>query len=428
MTVEFKLPDIGEGVAEGEIVQWLVSVGDTIAEDQSLVEIMTDKVTAEIPSPCNGVIKELRGSVGDVIPVESVIVVIDKDASGGATKPTKKEKKQAAETEASGNAVSAPAAVATQSKPSVSTGSSVSNHQRSEGSRVLAAPATRKLARTLGLDLNTIAGSGPRGRVTPDDVKLASSNPAAACSRQAGSVVTLPSGGGSDAETRSPYTGMRRKIGDHLVKSKQTAPHFAYVDEVDVTDLVKMRKQLKADAAEQGVKLTYLAFIVKAVVDGLKQYPTLNSSLDEASNTLVQKHYYNIGIAVDTPQGLVVPVIHHAENMSILQLALAIQQLSEKARSGTLSQKDITGGTFTITSIGSIGGLFGVPIINYPEVAILGVNQIAQRPVVRDGNIEVADIMYLSSSCDHRVVDGADTARFMNHVKALLESSARLLM
>lgn len=425
MTVEFKLPDIGEGVAEGEIVQWLVSVGDTIAEDQSLVEIMTDKVTAEIPSPCNGVIKELRGNVGDVIPVESVIVIIDSHSADSKKTSATPEKTAA---EANGHAVSAPAAVATQSKPSISTGSSVSNHQRSEGSRVLAAPATRKLARTLGLDLNTIAGTGPRGRVTPDDVKLASASPVAACSRQAGSVVTLPTASGSQSETRVPYTGIRRKIGDHLVKSKQTAPHFAYVDEVDVTDLVKLRKQLKADAAEQGVKLTYLAFIVKAVVDGLKQFPTLNSSLDEACNTLIQKQYYNIGIAVDTPQGLVVPVIHHAETLSVLQIALAIHQLSDKARSGTLSQQDMTGGTFTITSIGSIGGLFGIPIINMPEVAILGVNQIAQRPVVRDGQIEVADIMYLSSSCDHRVVDGADTARFMNHVKAMLEAPARLLM
>lgn len=424
MTVEFKLPDIGEGVAEGEIVQWLVKPGDTVAEDQSLVEIMTDKVTAEIPSPCSGTIVECRGNVGDIIPVETVIVVIDShSADQKSTKSVSNE--QTAEINGKPAEQSTLAATATKAP----TSGVASSAPRQRGERPLAAPATRKLARTLRVDLNTVAGTGPRGRVTPDDVRLASSQPAAACSRGGAGMVSLPSQAvASTNEVRVPYTGMRRKIGDHLVKSKQTAPHFAYVDEVDVTDLVRLRKQLKSDAAEQGVKLTYLAFIVKAVVEGLKQFPSLNSTLDETSNTLIQKQYYHIGIAVDTDQGLVVPVIRHAETMSVLQIALAIGQLSEKARNGTLSQQDVTGGTFTITSIGNVGGLFGIPIINYPEVAILGVNKIAQRPVVMDGEIGIADIMYLSSSCDHRVVDGADTARFMNHVKDLLEEPARLLI
>lgn len=417
MAVEFKLPDIGEGVAEGEIVQWLVKPGDVVAEDQSLVEIMTDKVTAEIPSPCAGTIVECRGDVGDIIPVETVIVVIDRDGSVAKPSSDKAVEKQA---EANGKPEAAPVASATATLPRPAI-------QRAAGEKATAAPATRKLARTLRVDINSIMGSGSRGRVTPDDVKLAASQPAAACARS-GATLTLPQAVGSTDEVRVPYTGMRRKIGDHLVKSKQTAPHFAYVDEVDVTDLVRLRKQLKADAAEQGVKLTYLAFIVKAVVEGLKQFPTLNSTLDDSSNTLIQKQYYHIGVAVDTPQGLVVPVIKHAETLSVLQIALAIGQLSEKARTGTLSQQDVTGGTFTITSIGNVGGLFGIPIINYPEVAILGVNKIAPRPVVVDGEIGIADIMYLSSSCDHRVVDGADTARFMNHVKDLLESPARLLI
>lgn len=412
--MKFKLPDIGEGVAEGEIVQWLVKPGDAIKEDQALVEVMTDKVTAEIPSPVTGVIQQLFGDAGQVIAVGSVIAEIDTDGSAMSPSPAKAEEAIPASNTATVKSdcpviqpVPAPAATAVLAKPT--------------NGRVLAAPATRKRARTLGVDLAALIGTGPKGRITPSDVAQAAagggSQPAFATA-----TVLIP------ADRREAFKGIRRKIAEHLSLSKQKAPHFAYVEEVDVTDLVNLRKQLKPTAAEQGIKLTYLPFIMLAVSQALSEFPVLNSTLDEDAGELVYKGAHNLGMAVDTDNGLVVPVIPKAQGQPLLALAQQVNQLADKARTGQLSQADVTGGTFTITSIGSIGGLFGVPIINYPEVGILGINSIMPRPVVVDGDIVVRDILYLSLSCDHRVVDGADAARFMNTLKALLEAPARLLI
>jgi pyruvate dehydrogenase E2 component (dihydrolipoamide acetyltransferase) len=415
MALEFKLPDIGEGVAEGEIVQWLVKPGDAIKEDQAMVEIMTDKVTAEIPSPCTGVITELRGAAGEVIAVGTVIAVID-TANCAAGKP-------AAEKELVATAASPVASCATQALMNgmASNSATAARNTTTALGKVLAAPATRKLATTMGVALASVPGTGERGRVTPDDVRRAAAGGGVAVSSR-------PSLVGSKTEQRKPFSGIRKKIAEHLTLSKHKAPHFAYVEEIDVTELVKLRSQLKPDAEQRGIKLTYLPFIVQAVVSGLKAFPMLNSTLDETTNELVEKHYYNVGIATDTPNGLVVPVIPHAETLDLWGVASAIQATAEKARSGRLTPADMAGGTFTLTSIGSIGGLFGIPIINYPEVGILGINRIVPRPVVRDGQIVIRDIMYLSLSCDHRVVDGADGARFVNHVKNLLEQPYRLLM
>ncbi|MDH4380109.1 MAG: dihydrolipoamide acetyltransferase family protein [Vampirovibrionales bacterium] len=422
MALEFKLPDIGEGVAEGEIVQWLVKPGDAIKEDQAMVEIMTDKVTAEIPSPCTGVITELRGAAGDVIAVGTVIAVIDttgKPAFSTESKVTSKELVAAAP--------SPVASCATQALMSGLMNGMAGGVARTEKiattalGKVLAAPATRKLATTMGVALTSVPGTGERGRVTPDDVRRAAAGGNVAVSSR-------PSMVARKTEQRKPFSGIRKKIAEHLTLSKHKAPHFAYVEEIDVTELVKLRSQVKVDGEQRGIKLTYLPFIVQAVVSGLKAFPMLNSTLDETTNELVEKHYYNIGIATDTPNGLVVPVIPHAETLDLWGIASAIQATAEKARSGKLTPADMTGGTFTLTSIGSMGGLFGIPIINFPEVGILGINRIVPRPVVRDGQIVVRDILYLSLSCDHRVVDGADGARFINHVKNLLEQPYRLLM
>lgn len=413
--MQFKLPDIGEGVAEGEIVQWLVNPGDTIKEDQALVEVMTDKVTAEIPSPVTGTIQQLFGEAGDVIAVGSVIADIDTDDSATdkpAEKMTEPASPQPLETKQQANPQPAVATVA--SAPSAPT----------SNNKVLAAPATRKRARQLGVNLATVAGSGPKGRITPSDVAAATNGHrnGNASFLPAGSTVSIP------ADRREPFKGIRRKIAEHLSLSKQKAPHFAYVEEVDVTELVNLRQQLKPVAAEKDIKLTYLPFIMLAVSRALSEFPVLNSALDEAAGELVYKGAHNLGLAVDTDNGLVVPNIPKVQGQSLLSLAQQVNQLAEKARSGSLSQTDVTGGTFTITSIGSIGGLFGVPIINYPEVAILGVNSIRPRPMVVDGEIAVREVLYLSLSCDHRVVDGADAARFMNRLKALLEQPARLLV
>jgi pyruvate dehydrogenase E2 component (dihydrolipoamide acetyltransferase) len=413
--MQFKLPDIGEGVAEGEIVQWLVNPGDTIKEDQALVEVMTDKVTAEIPSPVTGTIQQLFGEAGDVIAVGSVIADIDTDGSA-TDKPAANTSEPASpkpiETKQQANPQPAVATVA--SAPSAPT----------SNDKVLAAPATRKRARQLGVNLTTVAGTGPKGRITPSDVAAAANghNNNNGAFTGAASTVSIP------ADRREPFKGIRRKIAEHLSLSKQKAPHFAYVEEIDVTELVSLRKQLKNDAAEQGIKLTYLPFIMLAVSRALSEFPILNSTLDDTAGELVYKGAHNLGMAVDTDNGLVVPNIPKVQGQTLLGLAQQVNQLADKARTGSLSQADVTGGTFTITSIGSIGGLFGVPIINYPEVAILGVNSIRPRPMVVDGDIAVREVLYLSLSCDHRVVDGADAARFMNTLKALLEQPARLLV
>lgn len=412
MALQFKLPDIGEGIAEGEIVQWLVKPGDTVAEDQPLVEVMTDKVTAEIPSPVSGVIQETFGAAGEVIKVGAVIAVIETADAASAPKQSKKTEKKAEATTAAATNGSSRAMTAV-SQPAI---------PQSASRKVLAAPATRRLARELGVDLALISGSGPRGRVTPDDVRGFSGGHGQAS-------MPLPrTFAAEETERRVPFIGMRRKIAEHLVKSKQTAPHFAYVEEVDMSELVQMREQLKPDAEAHGVKLTYLPFIIKAVIAGLRAYPVLNSTLDEAKGELVYKNYYHMGVATATEQGLIVPVVKHAEHKNLFQLAQEIQDLSLRAREGKLKPEEVTGGTFTLTSIGSIGGLFGVPIINYPEVAIMGINKITPRPVVRDGEIVVRDIMHLSLSCDHRVVDGAEGALFTKKVIEYLEKPARLLL
>jgi pyruvate dehydrogenase E2 component (dihydrolipoamide acetyltransferase) len=447
MAYEFRLPDIGEGIHEGEIVKWLVKVGDEIKEDQPLLEVMTDKVTAEIPSPVTGVIQQLNGKEGEIVHVGSVIIVF---GDAGSKPSTTKEPAMATVSAPASNSVNSglPASAVIISTGKNSTGQST---QRKPGEKVLAAPATRKLARDLGLDLSQVAGSGPRGRVTPHDVRSAIgtvSNTGGGCAvssqltspERAQGKVALPPMPAMPAtaiaqtagERRVPFSGIRKKIAEHLTHSKRTAPHFAYVEEVDMTELVRLRKELKGLADDQGVKLSYLPFIMKAVIAGLKAYPVLNSSLDETTQELVYKNVYNLGVAVDTEQGLVVPVVHNAQNLSILELGRAVQHLAEKARTGKLTLDEMRGGTFTLTSIGSIGGLFGVPIINFPEVGILGINKIARRPVVKTVNgeesIVIRDMMYLSLSCDHRVVDGADGARFVKRVIEYLENPSKLLL
>lgn len=420
MAFEFKLPDIGEGVHEGEIVQWLVKPGDAIQEDQALVEIMTDKVTAEIPSPVTGVIQELRGKEGEVIQVGTVIAVIDQQGAGAAAP----KKAAAAPKEVAGSATDFVPTVA--STPTRAVASTETNGKATavmaapaRTDRVLAAPATRKLARQMGVDLSVVTGSGPRGRITSSDVKAFQGG---------GRMAARPGTFVSQGERREKFGGLRKKIAEHLVKSKQTAPHFAYVEEVDMTRLVQMREELLPVAEERGVKLTYLPFFIKAVIAGLRQYPVLNSQLDEAAQELVYKNDYHIGVAVATDQGLIVPVVKHADQKDLFALAAEIKTLADKARAGKLSLEDLKGGTFTLTSIGSIGGLFGVPIINYPEVAIMGINKIEKRPVVRNDQIVIRDIMHLSISCDHRVVDGAEAAMFVKEVIRYLENPTRILL
>ena len=302
--------------------------------------------------------------------------------------------------------------------------------------KVLAAPATRRRARELGIDLNTIAATGPRGRITNDDLaapglapaaRAAAPAAAAAGARTFAPVVIAPAPAGR-SEVRTPFRGLRRKIAEAMTRSKFTATHFTYVDDIDVTDLVKIRSDAKTAFKDQGLNITYLPFIMKAIVAAMRAFPEMNSSLDESTQELVEKHYYNFGIATDTDNGLIVPVIKDVDRKTIAELARDLQDLAARTREGKVTVDDLTGGTFTITNAGNIGGLFATPVINFPEVAICGVHAIKDAAIVKDGAIVVGKKMYLSVSIDHRLVDGASGARWMNVVKEHLEQPWRLLL
>jgi len=425
--MEFKLPDLGEGITEGEVLKWMVKEGDQVEEDQPLVEVMTDKVNVQIPSPRSGRVSKIMAKEGDMAKVGQTIIVIDEGGAGSIAlaPPTPVVPAPTAE-------VPQPAMV--QPQPQVTPG------------MVIATPATRRLARELNVDIAVLSGTGPQGRVTDDDVRRASgqrveavavspvaqapSTPVEAPETTVQAPPTTPRPPPSSYPGREeivPLRGLRKIIAERMVKSQSTAAQVTHVDEVDVTELVMLREALKVTAERRGVHLTYLPFIVKSLVPALREFPYLNSSLDEQSGNIVLKKYYNIGIATDTEQGLVVPVVRDVDTKDIFELALEIDRLSEKARKGTLTLDEVRGSTFTITNVGAIGGLFATPIINYPEVAILGLHKIAKRPVVREGRVEVRDSTYLSLTFDHRVADGAYAARFTTRIIETLQDTRKLL-
>jgi pyruvate dehydrogenase E2 component (dihydrolipoamide acetyltransferase) len=374
-----------------------------------MVELMTDKANVVIPSPRKGVVLKRFGREGEVVKVGSVLVVIGEPG----------EVPVAAET---GVEAAVPASATQEvSAPTPGVGPVV------PPGRVLATPATRRLARELGVDLRQVPPTGPHGRVTKEDVLRfaeAQRAPAAPAPPPPVEAPVVPVG----PEERIPLRGLRRVIARRMVQSKRTAPHFTYVEEVDMTELVRWREQMKPIAEAQGVRLTYLPFIIKAVVIGLKRFPVINASLDEEKEEIVLKKYYHIGIAVQTDQGLTVPVIHDADKRSLLDLAREVERLSKAAREGRLALHEVRGSTFTITSLGKLGGLLATPIINYPEVAILGVHKIEPRPVVRNGEIVVRSMMNVSLSFDHRVVDGAVGAEFTQVVREHLENPHLLFL
>lgn len=410
MRFEFKLPDIGEGVVEGEVVNWLVKSGDPISEDQVMVEVMTDKATVEIPSPHAGTVLETMAKVGDTVQVGATLLVIETeaDAPQKATVPDEPQAPVAPEEATVADAKASATAPAVPSAPDAS--------PPPPGTKILAAPATRKLAREQGVDLSQIRGTGPHGRITRGDVLKSAGGP------EPTAQTAEPAGPGKSPEERIPFAGLRKRIAQKMRESKDMAAHFTYVDEVDMTALVHLRTSLKPAAAEKGVRITYLPFVAKALQRAFAKFPNLNSSLDESSGELVIKHYYNIGIAVDTPRGLYVPVVKNVERKTVIETAREISELAEKCRNGKANLEELSGSSFTITSVGNLGGMFATPIINYPEVAILGLNKIHDRPVVRDGEIVVRKMMYAALSFDHRVIDGAVGAAFTNEVKRYLEN------
>ncbi|WP_336035494.1 dihydrolipoamide acetyltransferase family protein [Halobacterium yunchengense] len=484
MAREFKLPDVGEGVAEGELVRWLVAEGDTVAEDQPVAEVETDKAQVEVPSPVDGTVRTLHWDEGDVVPVGDVFVTFD--VEGEAPE---------AETEAATE-------TATEADDEATGGTSATEEA---SGRTFAPPSVRRLARELGVDLDAVEGTGPSGRVTEGDVRAAAEGGEAATETAAAAEpATEPAGGAGAAageepagrektlaapatrglarelgvdiddvpaveqrdgeafvtaeavqayaeggtaaqaaapeagapdrefaeggETTQPYRGVRRTIGEAMAESKYTAPHVTHHDTAVIDDLVDAREKLKQRAAERDVKLTYLPFVIEAVVSGLKEFPIMNSELREEDGEIALKQDYNVGIAVATDAGLMVPVVKHADQKSLLEIAEEVNELAAKARDRSISRSEMQDGTFTITNFGAVGGEYATPIINYPETAILGLGAIDERPVAEDGEVRAAHTLPLSLSIDHRVIDGAEVAEFTNYVIERLNDPELLLL
>ena len=424
---DFKLPDLGEGVTEAEIDRWLVQEGQEIKEDDPLVEVITDKATAEIPSPYSGKVARLHVKEGDIVPVGTVLVTIGDAApvplegtvealfqpSGSETEQVSEE--GAATGGASGEDGGGPAATL---KNGVQSEEAAAAHSETEEAAppaaspgsVKATPPVRKLARDLGVDLAAVAGSGPGGRILREDVEaqVAAPEPPA------------PAAGPALSGTRMPFRGVRRMIAEQMVKAHGVIPPVTHVEECDITELDAARR-LANERSQDGTKLTFLPFIVKAVINALKEHPTLNSTLDEEAGEIVYLDRYDIGFAVETQQGLMVPVIREADSKTVRELATEIETLASGARAGTLTSDQLRGSTFTITSPGPFGGLMATPIINYPEAAILGVHKAVERPVVRNGQIVVRLMMNLSITFDHRLLDGLAASKFCIDVVKLLE-------
>ncbi|MDB4954277.1 MAG: pyruvate dehydrogenase-like complex component [Myxococcales bacterium] len=434
MAFQFYMPDIGEGVVEGEVVAWKVKVGDKVRLDQPIVEVMTDKATVELPSPRAGTISKINYKDGEICPVGKVLVEIEEDAKAvpaagngnGSAKP-EPSRPQTATHQAMHSAVAANVPTAIPASNTGRTGAIQVVDATANRDRVLATPATRKLARQLGVEIGRVPASGKHGRVTSDDVRRFREAPSASAPAQAAKYAPIAIAKGGEEE-RIPLRGVRKKIAEAMARSVHTAAHFTYVEEVDMTELVTVREHAKARAAERGVKLNYLPFIVKAVVSSLKKWPQLNASLDETTQEIVRKKYYHIGIAAQGPQGLAVSVVRDADRRSIFDLSKEIDRLGEAVRNGSATREELTGSTFTISSLGKLGGVLATPIINFPEVAIIGVHKIEERPAVRGGQIVARHLMNLSVSVDHRLADGWDGAMFLQDVKTLLEDPTTMFM
>jgi pyruvate dehydrogenase E2 component (dihydrolipoamide acetyltransferase) len=410
MAREFKLPDIGEGVHEGEVVKWFVREGDPIKENDPVVEVMTDKVTVQIPSPVTGKILQLRAKEGEVVKVGATLVVFGEAGETATANP---------------GPVARPTAPLPGPSPSAP---SPAQAAPPPGSREpQAAPAVRRLAKELNVNLAAIRGSGPQGRITDDDVKRAARTPAVA-PKPAVSVAPAAAPSPARGEERIPIHGLRKRIFEKMAKSNAMVAPFTYVEEVDMSQLVHLRDHLKETAERKGTKLTFLPFFIKAVLGSLKEFPTMNASVDDERGEIVVKKYYNIGIATATDEGLTVTVVHDADKKDLWALAKEIERLSNLAREKRLALEDVLGSTFTITSLGKDGGVLATPIVNWPEVAILGVHKIEKRPVVRNDQVTIRDMMNLSCSFDHRVIDGHVGAAFVQNVRSSLEHPALLFV
>ena len=434
MAFVFKFPDIGEGIHEGKILEWHVARGQTVKEGDSLVKVETDKVVADIPSPRNGLIKNLFGKVGQVINVGDVLAEIDAEGEEGAAEkvaaaPTKKE-----DLKEKGFGVVGEIEVAKSDAFLPATGEGFEENggvtTTVERRRVPASPVARRMAKDMGVDLRGVKGTGPGGRVMKEDVEQMGRKPRPVAAPVTPARVSAPAPRPEPTE-REEYeelTQIRKTIAARMAQSKSTVPHFSAFDDVEVSRLVQLRAEQKDSLAAQGITLSYLPFIVRAVAICLKEHRKLNCRLDLENNRVVYHNYYNVGLAVDTPDGLIVPVIKEADRKSIIELAAIIQDFGQRARDRKLALNEIREGTFTITNFGSIAGSYGTPVINYPEVAILGVGRIQEKPVVKNGEVVAGHVLPLSLSADHRIVDGGDVGRFLKDLMALLTDPVNLLL
>ncbi len=411
MAQQFRFPDVGEGITEGEIVKWHVKEGDEVKEDQTLAELETDKAVVEIPSPYKGTILKIHFKEKDIIKVGEVLVTIGK----------KGETLQEAE------AVSSDKASPIEEKPAHGiVGEIVENDK--EIKDISATPKVRRMAKKMGVDIKTVMGSGPSGRIIEKDIQKATEQSIPPKSEKKAAFKIISKYDFYGTIERLPLRGIRRATAKRMVESVSKAAHVCHMDEADVTELVKIRGELKGKAEEQNIKLTYLPFIIKAVVASLKAHPLLNAAMDEDKEEIIIKKYYNIGVAVDIPDGLIVPVVKSVDQKTLFMLAEEIQNLAKSARDRTLDMADLKGGTFSITNVGMIGGEFATPLINFPEVAILATMKIADRARVANGAVVVKKTLPLCLAFDHRVIDGAEVARFMNDLINLLENPSLLLI
>ena len=424
---DFKLPDIGEGVVEGEVVTWHVSVGDSVSEDDPIVDVMTDKATVTIPSPTDGTVLSLNGEVGDMIAVGSVLIEFDTDGTA-LEGPSDAEEPEVVEEEKPEVEKKPPAKIERKvevKEPEISKPieRSAPEIPVSSPKTVLASPAVRRRARESGIDLSSLNGSGPAGRIRHADIDAFVAGGGAVMGAPPVAYSTKRSG-----ISEVKIVGLRRKISEQMVKSAFSIPHFSYFEEVDVTELEALRQALNASRGEDQPKLTYLPFIMLALAKIMPEHPECNGHFYDEEGVVHRHEAVNLGIATQTDRGLYVPVVKNVEAMDVWQAASDLIRVSGAARTGTASLDDLTGSTFTITSLGREGGLGATPIINHPEMAILGVHKAREMPVVRSGNIVVRRIMNLSSSFDHRVIDGADGASLVQHLKRMLEHPAMIFM
>ena len=423
---EFKLPDIGEGVVEGEVVEWMVAVGDTVKEDDPILSVMTDKATVEIPAPCDGVVASIVGEAGDILPVGGVCIVFDVEGEGNASEAAEPVAEETPVVEETPEPVVEETTPEPAPTPASAAPAAAAPVARAAGTKALASPAVRQRARAANIDRQLVAGSGPAGRISHADLDrhIAGGAAAATPAMPMGGVAKVARNGTEDIKV----IGLRRKIADGMMSSYSTIPHFSYFEEVDVTELEALRQHLNATRPEGAPKLTYLPFIMQALVKALAQRPECNAVYDDEAGVVTRHEAINLGIATQTDRGLYVPVVKHVEAMDIWQSAAEMGRVTQATRDGKAGVDDLTGSTFTITSLGRLGGLGATPIINKPEVGILGVHNAKDRAVVHNGHVVVRRIMNLSSSWDHRVVDGHDGASLVQLVKSYLEHPATIFM